>query len=82
MDFRSPDGVFGYFLVNFGRFGILENADFLMLKIHFGIIKNLSVMIEGVPGSCFHVLAPDQTLYEKRDTGLFRDPGHLEQKGK
>ena len=39
-------------------------------------------MIWGVPGSCFHVLVPDQTLDEKRDTGLFRDPGHLEQKGK
>ena len=58
MDFRLSEGVFGDFLVNFGRFEILENDDFLMLKIHFGLTWNLSVLIWDRPDSCFHVLVP------------------------
>ena len=59
MDFRSSEGVFGDFGVNFGRFEILENADFLMLKIHFGLTWNLSVVIWSHPDLYFHVLVPD-----------------------
>ena len=59
MDFRSSEGVFGDFLVGFGRVGILENADFLMLKIHFGFTWNLSVVNWDNPDSYFHVLVPD-----------------------
>ena len=59
MDFRSSEGVFGDFLVNFGRFEIFENADFLMLEIHFEVTWNLSVLIWDRPDSYFHVLVPD-----------------------
>ena len=60
MGFRSSEGVFGDFLVNFRRFGILENADFLTLKIHFGLTWNLSVVIWDLPHSYFHVLVLDR----------------------
>ena len=50
MDFRSSEGVFGDFLVDFGLVGILENVDFLVLKIHFGITWNFSVEIWNLPG--------------------------------
>ena len=59
MDFRSSEGAFGDFFVNFGRFEILENDDFPMVKIHFGFTWNLSVVIWGVPRLCFHDLVPD-----------------------
>ena len=55
MDFRSSEGVFGDFLVNFGRFEILENDDFVIVKIHFGITWNLSVVIWDRFGSNSHV---------------------------
>ena len=59
MDFRSSEGVIGDFLVNFRLVRIFENADFLMLKIHFGLTWNLSVVTWDLPDSYFHVLVPD-----------------------
>ena len=44
--------------MGFGFVGILENTDFLILKIHFGLTWNLSVLIWDRPDSCFHVLVP------------------------
>ena len=60
MDFRSSEGVFGDFLVNFGRFEIFENDDFLMVKIHFGITWNLSVSTWDRFDSNSHVSVPDR----------------------
>ena len=59
MDFRSSEGVFGNFLVSFGRFEILENNDFLMVNFHFGFTWNLSVLMWHRFGSYCHVLVPD-----------------------
>ena len=58
-DFRSSEGVFGDFLVNFSLVGILENIGFLMPKIEFGLTCNLSVVTWDLPDSYFHVLVPD-----------------------
>ena len=59
MDFRSSAGVFGDFWVDFCRFEILENDDFLMLRNQFGLTWNLPMLIWACPGSCFHVSVPD-----------------------
>ena len=60
MFFRSSEGVFGDFLVNFGRFEILENDDVLMVKIHFGFTRNLSMSTWDRFDSNSHVSVPDR----------------------